>query len=609
MSILLPRACKPFLLVSAATVLLANASGCGGCKGGNVKGKVIDQDGNPIKGVSVMVLGKTDTTDGKGKFEIKRIADFPKKRVVAYFDKEGYFDYVGGARVTDGDVFIAVGMSKRELVGDVDNSSGGTIQHDGITAHFNPRQWMNQNGEEVVGRVNIYAARVNPDRANFPELMPGRDFNALGDNSDGALTSAGAIIIEAEDEDGNPVDLLGGGDADSPIVIEDGDSADIPTDTSNPWDTDPPGGTDTSSTNPGDSGTSDTGTITDIEDVPAYICLDIPATMLGVAPDTIPLWQLGSGGIWEERGIATRIEDQFCFVMNGTGSLNCDLFSRTALVQGTVCNRKGEPVGEGRAVDVFQNSAYTDSAGQYAALVPACYSFDVTARGESVAVAGIAEGKTRTVNIGCDEDTGAPPSSGTDAYNPFGSTSSSGSSTDDGTSSSNPFGGSSSGGSSSSSSDPVVIEDGSGASSPTDTGSFSFDTGPSTWDTGTSTSAPVADDVCTSGDDAMIQQAAAAPVPVACDSAGVSGSDTPWTGQVEMNQTSGTFDFTYNTKTLEDRIIVSYEGTLLFDTGCVGATDTVPLSYSGTTTTITVSTMPNCAGGSGTAWDFGATCP
>ncbi len=78
-----------------------------------------------------------------------------------------------------------------------------------------------------------------------------------------------------------------------------------------------------------------------------------------------------------------------------------------------------------------------------------------------------------------------------------------------------------------------------------------------------------------------------------------------------MGQSSGMVDFTYDTYSQEDRVLVSYEGVTLFDTGCVGATGTVPLTYNGTSTAITVEVQPNCAspGATGTSWDFSVTCP
>ena len=96
-----------------------------------------------------------------------------------------------------------------------------------------------------------------------------------------------------------------------------------------------------------------------------------------------------------------------------------------------------------------------------------------------------------------------------------------------------------------------------------------------------------------------------------CDSQFVAGGDVPETNEVELGQSSGMVDFSYDTDFIQDRIIVSYQGVTLFDTGCVGAAGTMPITYNGTSTSITVEVQPNCAGpgATGTSWDFSVSCP
>ena len=94
-----------------------------------------------------------------------------------------------------------------------------------------------------------------------------------------------------------------------------------------------------------------------------------------------------------------------------------------------------------------------------------------------------------------------------------------------------------------------------------------------------------------------------------CSNTQNAGGDTPDTRTIELSKPAGTFNFTYETYAQEDEIIVRYQGVTLFDTGCVGANGTRSLSYSGTSTSITVQVIPNCKGGSGTAWNYSVSCP
>ena len=98
---------------------------------------------------------------------------------------------------------------------------------------------------------------------------------------------------------------------------------------------------------------------------------------------------------------------------------------------------------------------------------------------------------------------------------------------------------------------------------------------------------------------------------VECGTLTAAGGDTPETHTINLGQRSGTFNFSYETYSQEDRMIVTYEGNILFDTGCVGTsgTRTEPISYSGKSSNVTVKVFPNCPGGSGTLWNFTVNCP
>jgi hypothetical protein len=87
------------------------------------------------------------------------------------------------------------------------------------------------------------------------------------------------------------------------------------------------------------------------------------------------------------------------------------------------------------------------------------------------------------------------------------------------------------------------------------------------------------------------------------------GDEVPKTAIVELAQPSGTFQFDYDTLTVPDQIIVRYEGNVLFDTGCVGASGSQSLTYSGTSTQVEVQVIPVCAGDPDTEWYWTVHCP
>ena len=87
------------------------------------------------------------------------------------------------------------------------------------------------------------------------------------------------------------------------------------------------------------------------------------------------------------------------------------------------------------------------------------------------------------------------------------------------------------------------------------------------------------------------------------------GSDAPETHIVEMFQRAATFEFSWQTYSVKDEIVVEYEGKPLYQTGCVGSSGTQKIHFEGKSTEITVRVNPNCAGETGTVWDFTVECP
>jgi hypothetical protein len=100
---------------------------------------------------------------------------------------------------------------------------------------------------------------------------------------------------------------------------------------------------------------------------------------------------------------------------------------------------------------------------------------------------------------------------------------------------------------------------------------------------------------------------------IQCDEVAQSGGDEGATYTVNLGQNSGTFDFSYNHQWIPDRMIVTYEGAVLYDTGCVGTDDVVQtqeITYSGNSEKVTVTVEPNCDGTTtGTWWTFTVGCP
>jgi hypothetical protein len=97
----------------------------------------------------------------------------------------------------------------------------------------------------------------------------------------------------------------------------------------------------------------------------------------------------------------------------------------------------------------------------------------------------------------------------------------------------------------------------------------------------------------------------------ACQARSLRGGDVGETQTLDLGRTSGPFLLKYDTgDRSDDRVVVSYEGRMLFDSGCVstGGPQMRSLSYSGNSSLITVQVTPNCHGGWGSAWSVELAC-
>jgi len=94
-----------------------------------------------------------------------------------------------------------------------------------------------------------------------------------------------------------------------------------------------------------------------------------------------------------------------------------------------------------------------------------------------------------------------------------------------------------------------------------------------------------------------------------CNDTQKAGGDAPEVHQIDLGITSGVFRFDYQTYSVKDQIIISQGGRTIFNSGCVGESKSVQVQFSGYTSVIEVRVNPNCAGSTGTQWNFTVHCP
>lgn len=337
----------------------ANNNGNGGSNGDqvftNLSLKIMDKDNNPLSGVAVDVYGATGTTDGGGVLTMNQ-AGIPVEnagRMSVKLEKEGYFENtIAIIPIINGSTFCEAILLEKELAGTIDNGSGGTVsdQEESVTVDVQGGSYERTDGSSYNGNVNIYIVYINPNDENFALQMPGGpDMSAVDPNAggEGVLQSFGAIYMSAETETGDDLE-------------------------------------------PVDAASFD-------------YCIAIPQGLVNSAPQTIDIWLLNNSGVWEKFTTATKVGSQYCFNTNKSGRINCDIFNRSAIVEGTVCNDLME-ISPFERINIGQRIAYADAEGKFSALVPANKELIISTEYCSKLIPSLTPSTIHTTTIGCDDD-------------------------------------------------------------------------------------------------------------------------------------------------------------------------------------------------------------
>ena len=290
----------------------------------SVIGQVVDRDNEPIVDALITLDNQTYTTDIYGHFFITN-KNLNRAGSFLVVEKEGYFK--GSRRFFPKEE--VKNRVKIQLIEKVFNQSfaandGGTIQGgDGALVEFAPSSFSTESGAIYTGMVQVAAKWLNPSLVESFDQMPG---NLQGINTqitEVALATYGMIVVELEDESGNPLQLT----------------------------------------------TGKTATLT----------MPVPNNLLAGAPRDIPLWYFNENlGMWVEEGAASLVDGNYVGAVSHFSFWNCDdpfllinLDFQVETSDGIVLdNYLVEIQISGSSTLGSTGYGYTDSDGTIDALVP-----------------------------------------------------------------------------------------------------------------------------------------------------------------------------------------------------------------------------------------------
>jgi hypothetical protein len=257
----------------------------------SLEGRVLDENGFPVKEAAVTSGSATTTTDIDGVFRFTNIRLSTRFGFVKV-TKPGYF--TGSRSIltnAHSQNFVEIHLLPRELKGSFTAASGGAITVEGgNTVSFGAGAVMNAgNGAVYSGNVHVYATYLDPTASDLPGKMPGdlRGIRASGQET--GLQSFGMMAVDLEGDGGEKLQLAAG--------------------------------------------------------KTATVRIAIPASLQSTAPANIPLWHFDdSTGKWIEEGTSVRQGNYYVGQVGHFSFWNWDLAMALVGIKARVVDQHGNPL-------------------------------------------------------------------------------------------------------------------------------------------------------------------------------------------------------------------------------------------------------------------------
>ena len=286
----------------------------------SIKGRIVDENDQPLQDVLVNIKGENQFTDENG-FFLYSDKEFNRNGTYITAEKNGYFL---GAKVVNPSLsstsFTQITLLTMDLTGTFNSTSGGTITTaDGAEVVFTSDAIVDNNGNSYTGPVDVFVKWINPESQTIASEMPG-DLRAIdSDEENVQLATYGMLAVELRGSTGAELNLA------------DGKTAEL--------------------------------------------TFPLPANLAGIAPSSIPLWSFNEDtGYWEEEGRAELQDGKYVGDVSHFSFWNCDAPFPLVIVSGNVQNNSGSDMVylwiEVTVEGIGTRYGYLDSEGNFSGKMP-----------------------------------------------------------------------------------------------------------------------------------------------------------------------------------------------------------------------------------------------
>ncbi|HEX6432501.1 MAG TPA: hypothetical protein VF008_32630 [Niastella sp.] len=290
-----------------------------------VSGRVLDDMNKPLKGATVTAGAASTTTDINGAFSFNNIT-LNKNAGFIKVEKTGFFT---GSRTfmvtTTSSNIVVIQLIKKSTAGTFTAGTGGNVTvSNGGSINFQAGSIVNAADKSAyTGTVTVSASYINPDSANWRNIMPGALRGVDTTYTEVGLQSFGMMAVELTGGAGEKLQLMNG--------------------------------------------------------KPATVTFPIPTSLQTEAAASIPLWFFNdTTGVWKQQGSAAKQGQNYVGQVSHFSFWNCDVPYQIVDFKLAVTGNNGLPVASAQVVisgSVDGRSAWgdgvADSSGKVAGKIPA----------------------------------------------------------------------------------------------------------------------------------------------------------------------------------------------------------------------------------------------
>ncbi|MCA0154283.1 carboxypeptidase-like regulatory domain-containing protein, partial [Winogradskyella vincentii] len=161
----------------------------------NFLGTVIDDDKDPIEGVTITIGNETATTDSNGVFIINNAT---VKERFGYIKalKEGYIHGSRAVVPSNGTNKVTIMLLEASITGTISSGNAETVtSDDGSSVSFDGN-FVKEDGTEYTGSVDVIMHHLDPADEDMPMQMPGMLYAQNEAGAERMLQTLGMLAVE-----------------------------------------------------------------------------------------------------------------------------------------------------------------------------------------------------------------------------------------------------------------------------------------------------------------------------------------------------------------------------------------------------------------------------